>query len=179
MFGSGDLDVFFADFGSTVIAGSQTAKANFDSPGQAIDLHSLAPVSGVDYAITFKSTALSALAIRQQITVDGNPFQVTAIDPLDDGQITKATLKYLGAPVGPGAGAPAVVMQWGKKLFNETADGARTVFTLPSKTTATLIQVVADGMVLASPNDYSLGNDGITVTFVTAPPAGRPLFVYA
>lgn len=179
MFGSTDLDIFFADFGSTVVAGGVTAKANFDSPGQGIDMHTLAPVSGIDYAITFRSTAIPLLAIRQQITVDGLPYQVTAIDPLDDGQITKATLKYLGAPIGPGAGAPAVVTQWGKKLFNETPDGARTVFTLPSKTTAALIQVIADGMVFDAPNDYSLGSDGITVTFVTAPPAGRPLFVYA
>jgi hypothetical protein len=95
MFGDADLDIFFADFGSTVVAGGVTCKANFDSPGQGIDLHSLAQVSGVDYAITFKTSSLPALAIRQQITVDGVSYQVTGIDPLDDGQITKATLKHL------------------------------------------------------------------------------------
>lgn len=178
MFGDADLNIFFADFGRTVVAGAQSAKANFDAPGQAIDLHSLAPVSGVDYAITYVTTAL-ALTSRQQLTVDGFPFQVTAVDPLDDGQITKASLKYLGPPTGPGAQVPVTAAPWGKKLFNEAADGVRTVFTLPSKTSAAVLQVIADGMVLDAPNDYSLGNDGITVTFVAAPQAGRPLFVYA
>lgn len=94
MFGSGDLDLFFADFGSTVIAGATIFKANFDSPGADIDLGALAKVSGVDYAITYKTSA-ATLFNRQQITVDGAPFQVTDITPLDDGQITKATLKLL------------------------------------------------------------------------------------
>lgn len=94
MFGSGDLDLFFADFGSTVIAGAVTFKANFDAPGEAVDLQSLARVSGVNYAITYKTSAVQ-LAVRQQITVDGAQFQVTGIDPLDDGQITRAQLKKL------------------------------------------------------------------------------------
>ncbi len=178
MFGSGDLDVFFADFGRVVVAGAQSCKANFDAPGQGIDLHSLAPVSGVDYAITYPTTSL-ALTSRQQITVDGFPFQVTAVDPLDDGQITKASLKYLGPPTGPGAVVPVTAAPWGKKLFNEAPDGVRTVFTLPSKTSAAVLQVIEDGMVLDAPNDYSLGNDGVTVTFIAPPAAGRPLFAYA
>jgi hypothetical protein len=177
MFGDADLNIFFADFGRTVIAGAQSALANFDAPGQAVDLHTLAPVSGVDYAITYPTTAL-ALTSRQQLTVDGFPFQVTAVDPMDDGQITKATLKYLGPPTGPGSVVPIIAAPWGKKLFNETPDGTRVIFTLPFKTSASILQVIADGMVLGS-TDYSLGSDGITVTCVTAPEAGRPLFVYA
>lgn len=79
--------------GVTIVAGGQTALALFDTPGQAVDLHSGAMVSGVDYAITFKTSALSLMTVRQQITVDGNKYQVTDISPMDDGQISKATLK--------------------------------------------------------------------------------------
>jgi hypothetical protein len=185
MFGDADLPIFFKDFGRTVIAGAQSALANFEAPGGGIDLRTLAPIAGVDYAITYPTTALS-LVSRQQITVDGFPFQVTSADPIEsnqwgasDGLISKAKLKYLGPPTGPGAVVPVTSAPWGKKMFNETPDSARIVFTLSSKTSAAVLQVIADGMVLAAPNDYSLGSDGITVTFVAAPEAGRPLFVYA
>jgi len=95
MFGSGDLDVFFADMGVICVAGGQTATVLLDAPGEGIDLSSLAQVSGVDYAITYKTSALSLMTTRMQITVDGVRYQVTSIDPLDDGQISKAKLKKL------------------------------------------------------------------------------------
>ena len=176
MFGDADLDIFFADMGVAVVAGLQSCTAIFDAPGEAIDIHSLAPVSGVDYAITYKSAALS-LAARQQITVNGQPYQVTSIDPMDDGLVTKAKLKFLGSPVGPGAGAPAITLPWGVKHFVETPDGTRTVFTLPSKVTnPNALQIIEDGLtLLIDSGDFTLASDGLHVTFTTPPEAGRPL----
>jgi hypothetical protein len=100
MFGDQDLGVFFADFGVSVTGvGAQPVQANFDAPGQAIDLHSGAPVSGVDYAITY-STLSMTLSARQVINITGagnysGKYRVNGIDPLDDGLITKATLGFI------------------------------------------------------------------------------------
>jgi hypothetical protein len=176
MFGDADLDIFFADMGVPVVAGSQSCTAIFDAPGEAIDIHSLAPVSGVDYAITFKSSALT-LASRQQITVNGQPYQVTSVDPMDDGLVTKAKLKFLGSPTGPGAGAPSITLPWGQKLFAETPDGIRTVFTLPSKVlNPSALQIIEDGLtLLINTGDFTLATDGLHVTFTTPPETGRPL----
>lgn len=92
MFGSADLDVFFADMGVICIAGGQTATVLLDSPGESIDLGG-SHVSGTDYHMTYKTTALSLMTVRQKITVGGNQYLVSSIDLLDDGQISKATLK--------------------------------------------------------------------------------------
>ena len=172
MFGDGDLGVFFADMGRTVVAGSQTTLAIFDSPGDGIDLHSLAPVSGVDYSIEYPSTSLSQMAVRQQITVDGIPFQVTSIDPVGDGLVSRAKLKFLGSSSGPAGATPTIVPPYGRKQFAETPDGVRTVFTLPYKASASSIQVLEDGLTLTDPDDYTLSSNGLQVIFVTAPRAG-------
>lgn len=177
MFGDTDLDIFFADFGRTVVAGSQSAMANFESPGDGIDLHTLAPVSGVDYSIEYSSLKLTQMANRMQITVDGFPFQVTAIDPVGDGLTTRAKLKFLGSPTGPGAAAPTVTLPWGQKLFAETPDGSRTVFTLPSKVlNPSALQIIEDGLtLLINTGDFTLATDGLHVTFTTAPELGSSI----
>jgi len=104
MFGDQDLNVFFADFGVTVagagISGADV-QANLDAPGEAIDLHSGAPVSGIDYAITY-STAAMTLSARQVITLTNagkysGKYKVNGIDPLDDGLITKAKLGFISS----------------------------------------------------------------------------------
>jgi hypothetical protein len=92
MFGAADLDVFFADMGVTCVAAGQTATVLLDAPGESLDLGG-SHISAVDYRMTFKTTALSLMSVRQQITVDGNKYIVSAIDPLDDGQISRATLE--------------------------------------------------------------------------------------
>jgi hypothetical protein len=179
-FGDSELPVFFSELGVPVVAGAQSTKAIFDAPGQDFDMHTLAPMSGVEYAITFTTADLSLMFSGQGITVDGLPFEVTSVDPVGDGRISKAKLKSLGALSGPGSGQPngAILTGWGKKQFAETPDGVRTVFTLPVATTQTVLQVYEDGLLLTYPADYSLNVAGTKVTFTSAPLAGSVIFAY-
>lgn len=94
MFGAADLDIFFADMGVTCVAGGQNATVLLDAPGESLDLGG-SHVSGTDYHMTYKTTALNLMTVRQKITVDGNQYLVSSIDLQDDGQISKATLKKL------------------------------------------------------------------------------------
>jgi head-tail adaptor len=68
----------------------------------------------------------------------------------------------------PAAAGPSA---WGRKNFAEAVDGVRVTFTLPSNPDPNLLQVMRNGQVLTSPQDFTL--NGNQVTFATAPKAAN------
>lgn len=84
-----DFDGFFADFGVNATFGSETAKVLFDSPESII---AGGEVISADYAITYKAGRFAAMAYGSSITVDGSAYTVNAIQAIEDGKLTRATL---------------------------------------------------------------------------------------
>lgn len=86
---SEDLDGFFADFGVNAVFGAETVKVLFDSPETVVAEDY---VVTAEYAITYKSSALTGLAHNSSITVDGSAYKVNTITAIEDGKLTRATL---------------------------------------------------------------------------------------
>ena len=84
-----DFDGFFADFGVDATFGSETAKVLFDSPESII---AGGEVISADYSITYKAGTFSTMAYASAITVDGTAYTVNAIQAIEDGKLTRASL---------------------------------------------------------------------------------------
>lgn len=87
-----DLGAFFsqADFAVVLVWGAETANVILDAPDeQYID----GRVLSREYAITYESADLVGLAGGASVTVGGNAYTVREITALDDGKITRATLR--------------------------------------------------------------------------------------
>jgi|SRR6185437_7817488 len=94
MFGAGDLPALLADQGVTVIAadGKTQTLGLYDKQ----NVQELAPTSGalldvLHTALTIVTGSMSA-AVEDQITVDGSPYVVRNVNPMDDGQLTELVI---------------------------------------------------------------------------------------
>lgn len=81
----------------------------------------------------------------------------------------------------PAPSSTTVVQQQGvgtnsRQNFSGTQDGANTVFTLSNSPNASNLEVFKNGLILLSPDDYSLS--GNTVTFAAAPHSDDTLVAY-
>jgi len=97
----GDADiasgVFFADFGVSVVFGSQPAvKGNFDAPGKDGVFGDSASVSDQEYRLEVAGVALDPFpAVGDVLTVDGQRYKVRSATPLDDGATVELKLRIL------------------------------------------------------------------------------------
>jgi len=98
----GDADiasgVFFADFGVSVVFGSQPAvKGNFDAPGKdsQFGTEGLA-VSNEDYRLEISAVAFAPFpGVRDLLMIDGQRYQIRSTSALDDGATVEVKLRKL------------------------------------------------------------------------------------
>jgi hypothetical protein len=92
-----DLSVFFADFGVPVRWGDFSTLAFYSAPGSMKDMGSGVMVATNDPEIEYETAALPGLDQGEAIavTIDGvdAAFKVRSVTPLDDGKLSRATLK--------------------------------------------------------------------------------------
>lgn len=86
---SENLDVFLADFGVPVVRGATTTMGVLDMPSEVI---AGGMVITTDYALTFKTSAMSDLGYNDALTVDGAAYTVREVRAQDDGQFSIAYL---------------------------------------------------------------------------------------
>jgi len=96
----GDTDmasgVFFADFGSTVVYGEQTAKGNFDAPGKDSTFGDAESVSNQDYRLEVAAVAFDPFpGVGDLLTVAGLRYKVRASTPMDEGAVVELKLRKL------------------------------------------------------------------------------------
>jgi hypothetical protein len=98
MFNEG-LDVFLADFGVPVVAGSISGVGILDMPTQIV---ADGMVLTSEYALTVKASEFGGLLYGDGITVDGVNYQVREVRKLDDGKFCEISMSKLA----PDAVAP-------------------------------------------------------------------------
>lgn len=97
----GDADIasgaFFADFGVSVVFGSQPAvKGNLDAPGKDGVFGEATSVSDQDYRLEVARVAFTPFPSADDLlTVDGQRYKVRSASPLDDGATVELKLRKL------------------------------------------------------------------------------------
>lgn len=94
-FGDSDLPIFFADFGVSVIFGSETTNGIFETPSE---LENLASNGGSfeqqERVILVASTAFTTPPKpKDSVTVDGTSFTVKSREYIGDGKTIRFRLK--------------------------------------------------------------------------------------
>lgn len=85
-----DLDIFMADFGSTVICGIVSGLGNFDEPDEDVAGISISS----DPSVLVISEKFETVAQRgAAIKVDGADYKVRAFRKIGDGKFAKITLE--------------------------------------------------------------------------------------
>lgn len=89
---SEDLDAFFSedDFAVELTWGAETANVILDAPDQEFVE---GRVQSRQYAIIYETADLPGLAGGASVTVAGVAYTVREVAALDDGKITRATLR--------------------------------------------------------------------------------------
>jgi hypothetical protein len=90
MFGDEDLALCMDEATVPVVIGGTTLRAYFDQPGA--DVFDGTGVSN-DYAITVRTTTLPAVSAGTTIQVDGVAYKTRETWPIDDGALTRITLR--------------------------------------------------------------------------------------
>lgn len=84
-----DLDVFFADFASTVSAGTKHGNGILDAPAEIV---ANGTVLTTDYRLTCKASDFGTLKYADSVTVDGIAYTVRENTPIDDGRMCVISL---------------------------------------------------------------------------------------
>lgn len=93
-----DLDLFFADFGVSFIAGAVSGMCLKDQPG----LNILGDqVIEVDHQVIVKSAEFGSLLYGDPVEVDGEAFIVKEALPVEDGAFSLIRLEKATDPVPP------------------------------------------------------------------------------
>lgn len=87
-----DLDIFFADFGVPVSAGSLSGVGILDMPTQVV---SDGMVLSTEYSLTVKASQFGTLGYNDQVIVDGYQYQVRDLMLLGDGAMARLSLTRL------------------------------------------------------------------------------------
>jgi hypothetical protein len=87
-----NLDLFFADFGVSFVAGAVSGMCIKDQPGINILGDQ---VIQVDYQVIVKSSLFGGLLYNDYVTVDGLAFAVKETMPVEDGVFSLITLEKL------------------------------------------------------------------------------------
>ena len=93
-FGANDIPTFFAEFGEVVTFGAFTCKGNFSKADGTENFGEKAEINADAFSLLFPTAALPGLKVRSAITVGSTAYIVTDSYPVDDGQITHASLRY-------------------------------------------------------------------------------------
>lgn len=100
---SEDLDLFLADFGLPVTAGSVSGTGILDMPTQVVADGMLL---STDYKLTVRTADFGGLLYGDAITVEGVNYQVREAMKLDDGALTELYLTKLAPDVVAPGGQP-------------------------------------------------------------------------
>lgn len=84
-----NLDIFFDDFGSSVVRGSSSFKGILEMPDELV-ANGLA--ISTDYQLTVKTSDVSGLAYDEALQVDSINYKVKEFLSIDDGKMTKIIL---------------------------------------------------------------------------------------
>lgn len=102
-----DLDLFFADFGVSFVAGAVSGMCLKDAPGVAILDDQILSVDGV---VLVKTSEFGALLYGDTVAVDGIAYVVKNTKPVEDGAFSLVMLERLDGPPPPIPGARDVVI---------------------------------------------------------------------
>ena len=92
---SDDLSAFLADFGVTVTSGAMVTTGILDLPTHVIES---GMVLTTEYQLTAKASELGGLSYGDQLTVDGQNYQVRDVRTIDDGAFVEISMMKLAPP---------------------------------------------------------------------------------
>jgi hypothetical protein len=91
--GNGDLEVFFADFGVSVVFAGNSALGNFDQTTEN-DMFGDASIGKPKYRLELPANAFNPFPKPEDvIQVDGITYKVREVNRLEDGNIMEVLLK--------------------------------------------------------------------------------------
>lgn len=89
---TGDMAVFFSDFGVSATFGATTGTVLLDTPDSVGAMAGLEVISA-DVVITYPSSLFATLDEGDSITVAGVSYKAKAVKAVDDGMLSIAHLK--------------------------------------------------------------------------------------
>jgi len=91
-----DIDVFLADFGVPMSAGSASGVGILDMPSEMV---ADGVVMTTDYRVTCLASLFGDLQYGAGVNVDGLPYTVRSVELLDDGKFCDLMLQRSATPV--------------------------------------------------------------------------------
>ena len=84
-----NIDIFFSDFGNSVVSGGARYKGILEQPDELI---ADGVVLTTDYELIAKNSELGSLAFDAQISIDNSDYKVRNVRKIDDGTLSVISL---------------------------------------------------------------------------------------